>query len=97
MAKLTPAEAAYLLCAATSIACAVMLFRGYVRGRSRLLLWSALCFAGLALNNALLAIDKVLFPAVDLAFLGVGFTLWRSCAALLGLSLLIYGLIWDAE
>ena len=44
----------YLLCALTSLACAVLLLRGYFRTRVRLLLWSGLCFVGLALNNALL-------------------------------------------
>ena len=44
----------YVLCALTSIACAVLLLRGYFRTRVRLLLWSGLCFVGLALNNALL-------------------------------------------
>ena len=44
----------YVLCALTSLACAILLLRGYFRTRVRLLLWSGLCFAGLALNNALL-------------------------------------------
>jgi hypothetical protein len=85
------AEAVYILCALTSIACAVMLARGYLRSRARLLLWSSLCFAGFATNNALLFIDKVLLPTqVDLST-------WRTVAALLGLLVLLYGLIWDAE
>ena len=51
------AEFVYTLCAATSILCAWLLFRGYRRHRTRLLFWSALCFSGLALNNALLLFD----------------------------------------
>jgi hypothetical protein len=47
----------YLLCAATSIVCAILLIRGYRRARERLLLWSGACFIGLALNNVLLVID----------------------------------------
>ena len=90
------AEAVFILCALTSIACAAMLFRGYARSRARFLLWSALCFVGLMLNNLLLFIDKVVLPAVT-GFCGVAFSTWRALAALAGLLLLVYGLIWDAE
>ncbi|HEV7300672.1 MAG TPA: DUF5985 family protein [Tepidisphaeraceae bacterium] len=84
-------EAVYILCALTSIACAIMLARGYMRSRARLLLWSSLCFVGFAANNAMLYIDKVLLPTqVDLS-------IWRTLAALVGLLILLYGLIWDAE
>ena len=84
------AEAVYILCAATSIACAVLLWRGYSRTRARLLLWSALCFVGLALNNVLLFVDLILLPEVDLK-------VWRTLAALLGLGVMLYGLIKDAD
>ena len=80
----------YLLCAATSLACAGLLLRGYLRSRARLLLWSGLCFAGLALENLLLIVDVIVFPRVDLA-------LWRGAPAVAGLMLLLYGLVWDAE
>lgn len=80
----------YLLCAATSLACAVLLLRAYKNSRVRLLFWSGLCFVGLALNNALLFIDLEVFPKTDLFLL-------RSLPALVGLLLLIYGLIWDTE
>ena len=86
------ASAVYILCALTSAACAVMLLRGYLRSKARFLLWSSLCFIALFVNNALLMIDKVFVPDV------VWFPqVWRSSVALLGLCLLIYGLIWDAE
>ena len=84
------AETVYILCALTSLACAVMLLRGYLRSRARLLLWSSLCFAFLFLNNALLFIDKVIWPGVDLG-------VWRSVAALTGLLLLVIGLVWDSD
>ena len=80
----------YLLCAATSLACAVLLLRAYKQSRVRLLFWSGLCFIGLALNNALLFVDLEVFPQTDLFLL-------RSLPALVGLLLLIYGLIWDTE
>jgi hypothetical protein len=84
------AEAVYVLCALTSIACAVLLARGYARSRARFLLWSALCFVGLAANNVLLFLDLAVLPRVDLS-------LWRSVTALAGLALLLFGLVWDAE
>lgn len=80
----------YLLCAATSVACAVLLWRGWRQSRARLLLWSTLCFAGLALNNILLVVDTRLVPQVDLAFV-------RVLPAVLGAAALLYGLIWDSE
>lgn len=79
----------YALCALTSLACAVLLFRGYRQSRARLLLWSALCFAGLFLNNALLIVDART-PTMDLS-------VWRTLPALAGVVLLIYGLVWDAD
>lgn len=78
----------YALCALTSVACAVLLLRGYARSHVRLLLWGGLCFAGLAINNVLLFVDLGLVPGVDLA-------VWRSLPTLGGLLLLIYGLVWD--
>jgi hypothetical protein len=84
------AEVVYLLCAITSIGCAIMLLRGYSNSKVRLLLWSGLCFVGLALNNIILFIDLVIVPNLDLS-------LWRSLTSLGGLALLLYGLIWDAR
>lgn len=91
------AETVYILCALTSIACAVMLVRGYIRSRARFLLWSSACFVGLAANNLLLLVDKVVFPNDDLALLGISYMMWRTIAAVLGLGVLLFGLIWDAE
>ena len=85
-------EAVYALCALTSIACAIMLLRGYLRTRARFLLWSSLCFAGFMINNFLLFIDHVLYPDVFIFPAAA-----RSGPALVGLLLLLYGLIWDAE
>lgn len=82
------AETVYILSAMTSLACALMLFRGYLRSQTRFLLWSSLCFIGLTLNNFLLFIDLVIVPQTDLS-------MWRSMTALGGLALLLYGLIWD--
>lgn len=53
--------AVYVLGTLTSLLCAVLLLSGYHRVRQRLLLWSGLCFAGLALSNAFLFADLVIF------------------------------------
>ena len=78
----------YVLCALTSLACAVLVLRSYFRSRVRLLLWTGLCFAGLFLNNALLVVDAGT-PSIDLS-------VWRSLPAVAGLALLVYGLVWEA-
>jgi hypothetical protein len=84
------AEIVYLLCAATSVACAVLLLRGYARTATRFLLWSGLCFVGLALNNIVLAVDLMVIPGTDLST-------WRLVPAAAGILLLLYGLVWEAE
>ena len=53
---------------------------------------NALGFIGLCINNLLLMIDKVF--VTDRVFLDPA---WRSGVALVGLSILIYGLVWNAE
>lgn len=87
---MTMAEAVYVLCALTSLACAVLLLRGYARSRVSLLLWSSLCFVGLAVNNVLLVVDLVVLPEGDLLP-------WRNLSALVALCLLVFGLVWDSE
>ena len=82
--------ALYAVAALTSIACTVFLVRGYLRDRLQLLLWSALCFVGLSVNNLLLFLDLIVFVDVDLRP-------WRLAAALVGLLFLLYGFIWEAE
>ena len=78
----------YSLCAITSALCAYLLIRAYFATSSRLLLWSSICFAGLALNNVALWLDKVVFPATDL-------TIVRTSIGLLATLVLLYGLIWE--
>ncbi len=53
-----------------------------------MLLWSGLCFCGLALNNLLLIVDVHVLPDVNLAIV-------RTLPAVIGISLLLFGLIWD--
>jgi hypothetical protein len=85
------AEAVYLLCAATSVACAAMLLRAYLRQRTRLLLWSSACFVLLGINNTLLFVD------LSLAASDVDLSSWRSATALAGVSVLLFGLIWESR
>jgi hypothetical protein len=80
-------EAIYILCALTSLLCAGLLVRGYRRNRTAFLMWSAICFGLLALNNFVLVIDLVLFPEVDLGLL-------RDGILLLSVLVLLYGQIW---
>jgi hydrogenase/urease accessory protein HupE len=84
------AEAVYLLCLATSVGCAGALLRSYVQRRTRLLLWSSLCFIGLAVNNALLFLDLIVLPNVDLS-------IPRSLVGALATLMLVVGLTWDAD
>ena len=80
----------YILCAATSTLCAILLIRGYRQSGARLLLWSAACFIGLALNNVLLVIDLRTGAAVDLS-------IWRMIPAVLGAGALLYALVWETQ
>lgn len=82
-------QVVYALCAATSLMCAVLLLRGFFSSKNRLLLWSGLCFAFLGIENVLLFIDLVVLgDAYDLRMI-------RLSSACVGLSLLLYGLIFD--
>jgi hypothetical protein len=84
------ATAVYLVCALASIACAVLLARSWHRSRVRLLMWTALGFAGLAVNNILLFTDRVLVPERDLAVA-------RDITGFAGIAILMLGLIWESR
>ena len=80
----------YALCALTAAFCALLLLRGYFRSRYKLLLWGGLCFVGLTINNALVVVDRLILPEVNL------FTL-RLVVALVAMLVMLYGIIWDAD
>lgn len=81
----------YTLCLLTSVFCALLLVRSYAATRTRLLLWSALCFSLLALNNLLVVVDLLILPtAVDLLP-------FRHLAALAAVSVLLFGFIWEID
>jgi hypothetical protein len=81
----------FLFAALTSAGCMALLFRGYARTGVRLLLWAALCFIFLTVNNALLFMDTIILPTqADLRVPRLG-------AALAGIACLLYAFIWEAE
>jgi hypothetical protein len=82
----------YILCFLTSAACAWLLGRSYAANGARLLLWSSICFGFLALNNLLLVMDLVVWPAPE-----VDLRLPRLLMALAAVASLIWGFIWDVE
>lgn len=84
-------EIVYSLCALTSLVCAVLLVRSWMRTRAKLLAWSSACFIGLTINNVLLVFDMVLYKAeVDLSFA-------RAVTAFLSILALVVGLVWSSN
>jgi hypothetical protein len=85
------AGAVYIVGTLVALCCAILLLRGYSRGRQRLLLWSSLCFFGLAISNGLVFVDMIVLPTQsDLYPL-------RLATAAVAMLLLLYGLIWEGE
>jgi hypothetical protein len=84
------AEFVYLLCALVSVFCAVLLVRSYRSGRDKLLMWSSLCFIGLAINNVLLFADFYVVPSVDLSPL-------RTATAVIAMLVMTFGLVWESR
>lgn len=82
--------AVYLLCFATSSACALLLARNYARTKARLLLWSAICFSFLAVNNLLVIFDLMLIEDFS-------FQIPRLLTSLCAVGVLLFGFIWDME
>ena len=84
------AAVVYFLCALTSVACAALLVRSWRRSPVRLLMWVALGFVGLALNNVILFVDRVVAKDTDLHTL-------RDLSGLAAVSVLLFGLIWESR
>lgn len=87
---MTGAAVVYGLCLLTSVVCAVLLARSWLASRTRLLLFAAICFALLAVNNLFVVADMVLLPQYDLS-------LWRQLSVLAAMAVLLYGFVWEAE
>lgn len=84
------AETVYVLCALTSFACAALLTRAFLRTRTKLLLWSSICFVGMTVNNVLLTLDLMVTKDIDLS-------LPRALSALVSVLALLVGLIWSSR
>lgn len=80
----------YLMCVASALACTALLIRSYLKTRTALLLWSAIGFVFLSLNNFFLFLDLVVFPDIN-------FLIWRNLSALAAIAVLLYGFIWEAD
>jgi len=80
----------YFLCFVASLLCAYLLVAAFLRGRERLLLWSAICFCFLAVNNLLVFVDIVVLPDLNLMPL-------RALSSLTAVAVLLFGFIWEIE
>lgn len=80
------AEVIYVACALTSTFCAILLVRNYGRTRLRLAFLASLCFSGLALNNLLLLLERIVMPAMNLS-------VTRGAVGLLAMLFLVVGLV----
>lgn len=80
----------YMFCFIACAICAGLLVRSWIKTRTRLLLWIAISFVLLAVNNFFLFADNTLFPDGDLS-------VFRTISAVSAVSILIFGLIWEAE
>jgi Family of unknown function (DUF5985) len=80
----------YLLCLLASAGCAWLLLRSYMQNRTRLLLWSAICFVLIAVNNLFVVIDLLVLPSIDLVPM-------RRLASLAAVAVLLFGFIWETE
>lgn len=80
----------YALCAITALACGILLLAGSRRSGSRMLMWSGLCFGGLALTNALIVVDALDLTTEDLWTM-------RLVVSLAAIALLLYGLVFEEK
>lgn len=80
----------YVLCFCAAGICTYLLIRGYWRSRTRLLLWSGLCFGFLCLNSLAVVLDIIIFPGID-------FQAARHLASLAAVVTLLFGLVWETE
>ena len=84
------AASVYILGVLVTLGCGILLMRAYATVRKRLLLWSSICFFGLAVSNLLVFLDLVVFKDIDLYR-------WRLGTAAIAMMILLYGLIWEGD
>lgn len=82
--------AVYVLCFLTSAACAWLLGTSYRRTGTNLLLWSAVCFGLLAINNLALIADLLIWPEMDLRLV-------RVLISLAAVASMIWGFVWETK
>ena len=80
----------YGLCLVTALGCAVLLGRAYRVSRFRLLFWSAVCFWGLTLTNAVTVLDLFVLTSRDIYPLRLALGLGSALV-------LLYGMAWEAD
>jgi hypothetical protein len=80
----------YILCTLTSSLVAALLLREHWRTASRLLFWGAMSFISMTVSNALVILDLVILPDVDLALL-------RSATFCLATGLFLVGIMKDTD
>jgi hypothetical protein len=83
-------EIVYFLCFLSSGLCAYLLVAAFRRRPDRLLLWSAICFCLLAIDNLLVFVDIILLPNISLIAL-------RIATTFIAIIVLLYGFIWEIE
>lgn len=84
------AAASFVFGMLVSLLCAILLARGFRRSGQRLLLWSSICFFGLAVQSAVIFVDIILLPDVDLHLL-------RRGTLAIAMAVLVFGLVWDSD
>lgn len=84
------AASVYLLCSVSCLVCVVLLWRTYRSSSSRFVFWSLLCFAGLTVSNALLFVDLVLVPQIDLL-------VYRQLVTFMSVAAMMWGFMWDTR
>ena len=81
-------EATYVICTITSLASAALMLRSMRGSGGRLLLWGAVFFLGMALNNVALLINAMTDADLSIA---------PNIVMLVSIAALLYGLIWDMK
>ena len=84
------AATVFILCALTSVTCAVLLGRAWRETRATLLFWSALGFAAFAVNNVMLVVDEIVVPGTDLRWT-------RDVSGFAAVAILLFGLLWRSD
>jgi hypothetical protein len=81
-------EATYVICTITSLASALLMLRSRRGSGGRLLLWGAVFFLGMALNNVALLLNALVKEDWSVA---------PNIVMLVSVAALLYGLIWDVK